>query len=217
MHKTTVAPAARHAHVGSRPTMSMVVEATRHKQSGNAPDRMSLHSSAGDPTNVTPMPPASSSGFDYHQISQADPQSTQPITDIQHLTAWVDAWQNGEPGERSQMSQPEVHAKWLQDYGQPDSAFTPMLWATAHINNLAQQVAAHASGAAVAAHAQASRDTPSAATSTGPSGTRNRPCMEKIKVVTGARAMLMDTMGGLPDPQVTQFCAVGVYASQTGK
>ena len=158
MHQTTVAPAARPAHVRPRPTMSMVVEATRHKQSVSAPDRRSMLSFAGDPTNVTPLP-ASSSGVDYHQICQADSLSTQPVTDIQHLTAWVDAWRNGEPGERFKLTQPEVHAKWLQDSGLPNSAVTPMLWAMAHINSLAQQVPAHANGKTIAARVQAPYDT----------------------------------------------------------
>ena len=106
---------------------------------------------AGVPDAAVPRPPAPTTGeggalgqhappTDY--TSRADALSLQPVQDIQNFTAWVDAWQRGAPGERAATTQPEVHAMWLRAASQFNTAATPMLWATAHINNLAQQVAA---------------------------------------------------------------------------
>ena len=103
------------------------------------------------PAATVPRPPAPATGgggaLGQHALptdysSRADTLSLQPVKDIQNFTAWVDAWQRGAPGERAATTQPEVHAMWLRAASQFNTAATPMLWATAHINNLAQQVAA---------------------------------------------------------------------------
>ena len=159
MHLTTTPPSARHAHKGPRPTTSMTVEATRHINGPKAPGGKPTLTSTEHSTDFIPLP-ASAFRADPRSISQADSPSMQPVTDIQHLTAWVDAWQNGAPGERSKLTQPVVHAKWLQVAGLPNTAVTPMLWATAHINSLAQQVAAHTKGETAAARLLLPHDTP---------------------------------------------------------
>ena len=131
-----------------------------------------LRSSTGHSTDFIPLP-ATAFRADPRSMSQADTPSLQPVTDIQNFTAWVDAWQDGAPGENSLLTQPVVHAMWLQVASLPNTAVTPMLWATAHINSLAQQVAAHTKEETAAARLLLPHDTPCTVKGSGKASARS--------------------------------------------